>query len=1432
MVGSRARTRRAGAFICKLLVVTSGLTFAGVHAISTATPVKAFTVSSAVTDVNPNSIKSPCPGCSPDLFGGRTAAFAVNPINTNIVFAATDLGGLWKSTDHGGTWAHVDQVPLTAMSDVQFASSDVNLIIATGAYDGSIDNRGGGIWRSTDGGATWSQPATANVCTTVSSNNAHKMAILPGTPGSLQVFVTMDCGLAQSSDSGATWTLNSKLPGGTGYLDVKAFTVGSALHIDLCGVGFFDYYTASTDGGVTWPISDSQVIDNTSSGGFYNFSSPDACSIAVAPQDPNTVFYTALQINPEANSAIKEADDGGASNSSWHDLNVSKDGNGRPSWVMTAPGFDGVSTDFEVFYGTNSIVMHQTCSTLNTPRCADGTNAATGGNNSSGPWSVYDGSIESVHHAPDPATLAFDPSSGCPFLEGGDGGVFATSNGCNSSPTFTPSNTGQHALESYMMSGTALTGPAHTDLYNVMQDNGLLWSTDGGATWGTDGGGNSFVPDGFKVFSDRTGPPSSVLYLGNSSYTRATSDNVFSTLSFTAPPNPSSAAQFGNQSYAFISSDGAATPTYTVQVTTDAGATYHQMGPALPGGPAGLPTGQQAIVASGTPTNPVFYLNLKVSNTPTIYRLQGPMSTSATLTSASNGLSNPSVFNANPSNPLDLYAVDTAGSGAAKFSTDGGQSWQTDATLTNVVTQGGAYAFNNAAGGDISSFGFDAASGTILAGTNFTGIYASFDSGAHWAFLTGSKQLSRVTSFFFDANNAGTAYASSFGRGIWKIHLPQADLSITKSHTPDPVTAGTNLTWTITVTNSGPDPAPGVIVSDTLPAQLTYVTNNLNPPAGCSATGQTVTCNVGDLDVGQSITFKLVTFVDPATAANAGSPTSVTNTATVSDAAVDDTNVSNNTAQDTAIVVDSADLAVSKLCKPDPTTTIYPQQPINCSVFTDNLGPSYARSVVVDDTTLSNASFTVTGIDVNNNGTDLGSAGCTLSPVAGGQDLSCAVGNLANQSTTQTGRVTVSYILTATGTSANGQSLDNTAHARSNTPDPNPNNDSATVNLPITALADESLTKQGPASVVAGTPITWTLTAQNNGPSDAANTAIIDTVPAGVTITSVSMPGATCVTGVAGDPTQPATCNMGTLAHGATSTVMTVNAKVNPQTTGTLQNNARVTSSTYDGNLSNNLATTSTTVTIVSSIGVSIAATPNPVTAGTALSYALTVSNGGPSTATAVSLTDPLPNGVSFTSTGGVGTCGFQTNTNTVTCALPNLDPGQSEVVYIYTTVKASTLPQNMTNTATVTANGSPQGYGPVTTQVVTSADLSIVLTSDASLYKPSTTIHYTITVTNGGPSDAQHVVITDNLPGVKQGKYVSNNLTGCPGPSGTTLTCSYTTVPSLVTIPAGGSITFQVNFFITGNKGTITSTATVGAATSDPNTTNNTSTRNVTVHS
>lgn len=126
------------------------------------------------------------------------------------------------------------------------------------------------------------------------------------------------------------------------------------------------------------------------------------------------------------------------------------------------------------------------------------------------------------------------------------------------------------------------------------------------------------------------------------------------------------------------------------------------------------------------------------------------------------------------------------------------------------------------------------------------------------------------------------------GAGV-SFTIKPADLAITKTDKPDPAVAGSKLTYTLTVTNNGPNPATGVTISDTLPAGVAFVSAS----AGCSSAAGTVTCNLGGLASGSSASVTIV--VRPS------SPGTITNTASVT-GGEPDPNPANNSASSTTTV--------------------------------------------------------------------------------------------------------------------------------------------------------------------------------------------------------------------------------------------------------------------------------------------------------------------------------------------------------------------------------------------------------------------------------------------------------------------------------------------------------------------------------------------------
>jgi len=661
-----------------------------------------------------------------------------------------------------------------------------------------------------------------------------------------------------------------------------------------------------------------------------------------------------------------------------------------------------------------------------------------------------------------------------------------------------------------------------------------------------------------------------------------------------------------------------------------------------------------------------------------------------------------------------------------------------------------------------------------------------------------------------DSTNANGSRQSSIAS--FRFADCAADLAIEKSANPDPVLAGNGLFYNITVTNNGPIGAPDVEVVDTLPSGVDYMTDTdscVEGPVG------TLTCDLGDIANGDSVSFTIRVAVDADLAAAAGGPTTITNTATVSydRPDLDDTN---NEASVTTIVEESADLKVTKLCKPD--GPLLAGETAICEIFVDNLGVSDARNVQLNDTHVANGAFTISSVTPSQGSCD--------APVDG--VVTCDLGILP--ANVPDNRAVVSLELTAD----EAVDINDTAIVSSDTPDPDTGNNMAMGSISVTALADLALTKEdSPDTVIAGETLTYTLEVTNNGPSTAVNVLIEDIVPAGTSIVSVS-PAGSCNAGVPGDSTQPTTCTFDSLGVGDMGTMIIV-VTVLPDTLGILHNDAQVSSATFDNNNANDLASTDTVVDSEADLVVTKTDSPDPVLAGAPLAYTIDVTNNGPSTSLDVMLSDTLPAAVSFDNANATngGPCNFVV-LDVVECELGDLAPGETVTVFINVTVDPA-VPDGTTITNNVVVASSTTDPGGASasadTLVNAAADLWIDKTGNFPTGSASGTILYFLTVHNtsgcseddpqvcgdGGPSDALNIVVTDDLPSTKKKlpvEFVSEQCTY--DSSAHEVTC---TEPVLA---AGDSVTFEIQVRAKGNLGEITNEVDVSSSTFDPDLGNN----------
>ena len=629
------------------------------------------------------------------------------------------------------------------------------------------------------------------------------------------------------------------------------------------------------------------------------------------------------------------------------------------------------------------------------------------------------------------------------------------------------------------------------------------------------------------------------------------------------------------------------------------------------------------------------------------------------------------------------------------------------------------------------------------------------------------------------------------------------NLSVTNVAAPNPVLAGSNITYTQVVTNTGATAITSGTFSESTPANTTFV--SITPPAGWTCTAfPAIPCTATTVAAGASGTFAVVYKVNAGTA----NGTIISDTVTVN-ASNQSFGANSATATDVVGSAAQADLALSTAASP---STVLAGNNITYTQTITNNGPATATGVVFTEATPTNTTYQSVSAPAGWT--------CTNPAIGGTGTITCNNPTLASAATANiTVVVNVPAIVTASPITA-------TASVSATTSDPINSNNTTTVSTPVNVACDLTVTNSGtPSPVTAGSNITYTQTVYNNGPSYCTTATLTEATPANTTFVSVS-----AVTTGGGTWTcpnsAPVSCSNPSVPPGSTGTITAI-YKVNAGTAaGTLiADTVTGSTTTRDTNTADNSATVTIAVATASQADLSVtnSGSPNPVAAGSNITYTQGVTNAGPATANAPVFTDTLPaNTTAVSLTGPAGwTCVLAslTCTDTTTMAA-NVTATFTLVVKVNTAVATGTIITQTDSVSSTTGDPtSANNSATVNITVSDSADLSVTNTASPVPVQAGNNITYTQVVNNAGPSTATSVALAETLP-------ANTTFVSLSGPAGWTCTavspysCS---APSLVpSTPA--TFTFAVKVTAGTAAGTtINDTATVSSSIADPNSANNT---------
>jgi uncharacterized repeat protein (TIGR01451 family)/fimbrial isopeptide formation D2 family protein len=441
---------------------------------------------------------------------------------------------------------------------------------------------------------------------------------------------------------------------------------------------------------------------------------------------------------------------------------------------------------------------------------------------------------------------------------------------------------------------------------------------------------------------------------------------------------------------------------------------------------------------------------------------------------------------------------------------------------------------------------------------------------------------------------------------------PGAHLTVLKTHVGTPV-AGTDLTYQITVTDTGPSDSVGPItVTDPLPTGEAYV-SAIGSGWSCSATGPDVTCSLaaGLVVDTTSPVVSLVVALDPALL-----PGPLSNTAYVHSGGTTDPSPGGSST-DTSTLTGSADLSIVKSHTGDFT----PGGTSSYTLQVANAGPSDAAGPVTVSDILPAGETYVSAI------------GTGWSCSAVGPDVTCqlAAGLAAGSVGLPVAAAPITLTVAVDG--AAYPSVSNTATVTGPTPDPDTGNNSSTDVAQVAAVDDLTILQTHTGTALAGADLTYTMTVGNLGPTaDPGPVTMTDPLPTGETFVSATGTGWSC-----SDSGSTVTCvSAGAVPVGYSGFIL-LTVLLDQAAVPSVSNTATIAGTGTDVDPGNNTSTDVVTVGPGAALSITKTLDSASLVVGQSASYTISVANQGPSPAQGVTVSDHLPSGMVPQTASGAG---------------------------------------------------------------------------------------------------------------------------------------------------------------------------------------------------